>query len=306
MESFNNSVSYCLTPVMRQRYYQTNDRNYNSFFFNGGEPHVHLSQNNELVKTSVEHVYIASRLRNAAEFLQLLVMVDACSRYYPNAEIVAYLPYIPGARQDRVYTGEALTVKVYVDMLNNSQIDRIITKDPHSDVQTALLETKLQVINGLDLADRVYDRISTDHGQDPLVIFPDTGAKKKYVNQLRVNTAISNGSLTRAKSNKPWYITGDKLRNTLTGKITGFKILDEYTFHSDEPVLLIDDICDGGGTFIGLGKELRKRGVVHLYLFVTHGIFSKGFSDLNTVFTRIYTTDSWQAKYDEEYEPRIL
>jgi ribose-phosphate pyrophosphokinase len=53
----------------------------------------------------------------------------------------------------------------------------------------------------------------------------------------------------------------------------------------------VDDICDGGRTFIEISKALDGyQG--ELYLFVTHGIFSKGFEELFKHFTKIYTTNS--------------
>jgi phosphoribosylpyrophosphate synthetase len=69
-------------------------------------------------------------------------------------------------------------------------------------------------------------------------------------------------------------------------------------------VLIVDDICDGGGTFLGisdaLGSRLRSLGDVGgdyiLGLYVTHGIFSKGFCDLIEKFDHVYTTDSFNRK----------
>ena len=57
--------------------------------------------------------------------------------------------------------------------------------------------------------------------------------------------------------------------------------------------MIVDDICDGGGTFVGLGQALKKRGAGDLCLFVTHGIFSKGFHDLMKYFKHIYFTNSF-------------
>jgi len=57
--------------------------------------------------------------------------------------------------------------------------------------------------------------------------------------------------------------------------------------------IIVDDICDGGGTFIGLAEELRRRNAASLYLYVTHGIFSKD-ADVKLLdhFAKVYTTNS--------------
>jgi ribose-phosphate pyrophosphokinase len=56
----------------------------------------------------------------------------------------------------------------------------------------------------------------------------------------------------------------------------------------------VDDICDGGGTFIGLVDALKKKNAGDLYLAVSHGIFSKGFDELTGSFKTIFTTDSFR------------
>ena len=67
----------------------------------------------------------------------------------------------------------------------------------------------------------------------------------------------------------------------------------------------MDDICDGGGTFLGLADELRKRNAGPLHLAISHGIFSKGTEVLRQKFDRLFTTDSIRST-DEIGVERIL
>ena len=62
----------------------------------------------------------------------------------------------------------------------------------------------------------------------------------------------------------------------------GFIVYDEVNCIEirDKSVLIVDDLCDGGMTFILLAKMLRKSSPKSLSLYVTHGIFSKGKSVL--------------------------
>lgn len=297
MEAPLNSIIYHLTGDIRPNIFSSTTYvgEVTIKHFPGGEPHVKVQGDEFATK-----VYVTSRLRNPQEFMTLLVAIDAIHRFHPTADITAYLPYIPGGRQDRFYSGESLTAKVYARLLNASPIDRIITVDPHSEVQPALLD-RVQLVSGLNLANTAYKKITTKYQHSPLVVFPDTGAKKKYVNQLHRRSAIDNGAAVRAEHNLPWYITCDKLRDTQTGKITGFTVIDDYEFDPSEPVLIIDDICDGGGTFLGTAQALKSRGAGDLYLYVTHGIFSKGFEELAKYFKGIYTTDSWSYDYAMEF-----
>jgi ribose-phosphate pyrophosphokinase len=55
---------------------------------------------------------------------------------------------------------------------------------------------------------------------------------------------------------------------------------------------IVDDICDGGRTFIELSKELKKRNCGNVYLIISHGIFSKGIDVLREHFTKVFCTNS--------------
>ena len=59
-----------------------------------------------------------------------------------------------------------------------------------------------------------------------------------------------------------------------------------------EHFIIIDDICDGGRTFIELAKEIRKQTDKPIYLIVTHGIFSAGFEKLSDELDGIFCTNS--------------
>ena len=55
--------------------------------------------------------------------------------------------------------------------------------------------------------------------------------------------------------------------------------------------IILDDICDGGRTFIELAKELRKvYGECYIALVVTHGIFSKGLDVILEHLDDVYAT----------------
>jgi len=78
----------------------------------------------------------------------------------------------------------------------------------------------------------------------------------------------------------------EKKRNLETGSLSGFVVPQDL---GGRPTLIIDDICDGGGTFMGIAQEVYA---LPLGLYVTHGIFSRGFDKLKECFTRIYASDS--------------
>ena len=69
-----------------------------------------------------------------------------------------------------------------------------------------------------------------------------------------------------------------KLRNTATGKLSA-RVLDEVP---DLPLLVVDDICDGGGTFVALVALLRRHSDRPLGLYVTHGLCTRAWRRCGT------------------------
>ena len=84
-----------------------------------------------------------------------------------------------------------------------------------------------------------------------------------------------------------------KRRDPTTGKLSGYTM---PPLERGGDYLIVDDICDGGGTFNLLAEAFGSDPIGSkswLGLFVSHGIFSKGLNAINPRIKRIITTDSW-------------
>jgi len=240
---------------------------YESFLFSGGEPHIKIKDFDNLVD-----VQITQRINAFNDLGLLCIAVDALRRLGVE-KISLFLPYFPGARQDRVMVpGESLTVKVYADMINNLNLSQVTIFDPHSEVTPALLNN-CKVISNHGFVENIIKKLP----KDLLLISPDSGAAKK-IHQLAHYLNHSN------------LLECGKTRDVSTGKLSGFKVPADDL--NKAPCLIVDDICDGGGTFMGLATALKEKNAGDLYLAVSHGIFSKGIEKLSEIFTKIFTTDS--------------
>jgi len=249
--------------------------------FSGGEPHITLNRNQ---LRNIGHWTITHRINSCNDLGVLAVAVDALRRLASPLSLDLYIPYFPGARQDRVANpGEALTVKVYADMINAMGFSNVTIFDPHSDVTPALID-RCEIITNHGFVkaclNQIYDNDSKACEDGSYIISPDAGANKKAYELMK-------------ELDHPHLIKCDKIRNTKTGELTGFTVYADDLKGKD--CIIVDDICDGGGTFVGLAKELKKKGTGDLYLIVSHGIFSKGFYDLENQFKEIYTTDSFNS-----------
>ena len=109
-----------------------------------------------------------------------------------------------------------------------------------------------------------------------LVFYPDEGALKRYSNIY--------GFIIP-------YCSATKVRDHLTGNITSMHVSTDETHLHAKRILMVDDICDGGQTFIMLANEFKRKGALEVNLFVTHGIFSKGTEVLKKAgISRIFTS----------------
>jgi len=238
-----------------------------SFFFSGGEPHIKITDS-----VDSDKVTITQRLNSFNDLGLLLVAVDALRRLGVK-QLELFIPYFPAARQDRVMVkGEALTLKVYTDIINKLDTENVTIFDPHSDVTGALLNN-CTIINNHTFIEKLVSQLP----EDLILVSPDAGSLKKIyklASHLKDYDVLECG----------------KVRDVTSGALTGFNVPQQDL--AGRSCLIVDDICDGGGTFLGLAKELKKQNTGDLYLAVSHGIFSKGSKALLENFKSIFTTDS--------------
>ena len=181
-----------------------------------------------------------------------------------------FIPYFPYARQDRVCnSGEALSVQVMGKLINAQNYHSVIVVDPHSAATPAVIDRCL-VWDQID----VFHDIKSDWSEWTIVA-PDQGAVKKCEDFAK---------RVGAKA----VVGFNKTRELSTGKITGMVPLFEPD--PDAAYLVLDDICDGGRTFIELVSHMSYVGT--LELAVTHGIFSKGVGVVADHFDMVHTSNS--------------
>jgi len=248
--------------------------------FPTGEKHIRIRQ-----LEGCEEIVLVNNNPDG-DLMRLGMAVDICRRAGVK-HITAVMPFIPYARQDEVYVeGDPLSIKVFANFLNSLKLDKVVVVDPHSKVAPALIDN-VEVIPQSAAAIKAVLISKADANDKPFsIVAPDLGATKKIkdlqsVFQHQYDEVIP-------------IIQCDKTRDPVTGKINGFKVLDGDT--KGHHCLIVDDICDGGGTFFGIYEALKAAGAITQSLYVTHGIFSKGTRDLYQKFFRLITTDSFPTK----------
>lgn len=227
--------------------------NYRRWTFPAGELGVELLEE----PSSVVNV-ITADIGNAEGLFEILLLADAIKHATPDsAQLELVIPYIPFGRQDRHTTPNSpFSLRVVADVLNTIGFSKVSTYTPHSNVSELL-------INNLNVVEHMQNPHPKVPLKDLVIIAPDAGAEKRCYHYAKLWGV-------------PRVIVCSKRRDPQTGTITGFECPDKWeTNQSNKHFIVVDDICDGGMTFIKLAEIMPKtRG--SLTLQVCHGIFSKG------------------------------
>jgi ribose-phosphate pyrophosphokinase len=254
---------------------QASDIAYKTLVFPDGQPHIVLNWDKKTQNT--EGVHIIARIANPTDLFTVLMAKDVLeSNEFERIDLT--ITYLMAARMDRQMTdGEPFSLRIVAAMLNQAGFRRISIFDPHSDVSSALI-LRSKAISNEAFVDKCLDHFYQNRERDDYaLISPDAGALKKI---YKVAQFV----------NAPSVIECSKKRDVKTGHLSGFHT-DVADFYG-KTCFIVDDICDGGGTFVGLAALLKSRNAGKIVLIVSHGIFSKGFDLAN--IDAIYTTDSFK------------
>lgn len=236
--------------------------------FPDSQPHINLQNIEE-----GDEVKVICSITDTNKLLQLLETANALDNVFAKKKVLV-IPYLMAARYDRLMqTGDSIDLKVVADLINMCGFEKVYLYDVHSEVSLLLIKNAVAITN--EALVKAYDKT------DAVLICPDAGASKKVGKYFGWNSNIKD------------IVYCSKNRDLSTGKLT-LEILEPQQCENRNCVI-IDDICDGGGTFLAIAEKIKPA---HLTLIVTHGIFSKGFDVLHNYFQQIIVSDSLYKKYD--------
>jgi ribose-phosphate pyrophosphokinase len=245
--------------------------------FPGGEVGVKIS---EVLPASFYNCYtVQVNYQNSDDIFYMLNIVDAlkCAGV-SNKYICVEVPYLPYARQDRVCSqGESFALEVFMQVLKTMDVE-VWCNDIHSEVVTdkyPWIYSRPQHSLAWNLFDEGFN----------VYIAPDEGAKKKVTQHRAV------------LQNKASVVSLQKER---VGSTVVYKHEEHDTIKGR--CIVVDDICDGGATFVSLAEMLKRTqpNITELSLYVTHGIFSKGVDKLKELYDNIYTANLMNASVADQ------
>lgn len=264
-------------------YADDNEWKFDTLTFSGGEEHIQLGER----KSYPNEVHVIANIHNAQDLIQTIMVIDAVKSNYPDVFVDLYMPYFPYSRQDRVCaTGQAnAKSRLLKTLFTENFVDCITTWDLHSRNGESNQHTN-RIFN-ISLSEIVQESgiiIPKSH----IIVAPDKGAEERarHVAELNDNPLIQL----------------DKKRNPATGQIEGMQLASNPDVKiKGKRCWIVDDICDGGYTFVLAAKLLRELGAKEITLLVTHGIFSKGLSVFDGLIDTVISTNSFPAPESTEH-----
>lgn len=206
----------------------------------------------DLIVSSIENFYGA---------------IELCGLGFP---VKLNLPYLCYGRADRVFEkGNPSPLYDFLTWLRLKRFSQVNVCDVHNH----------QTLKGFNINNKTQlqcfkESIPYDFNEEyDYVIAPDKGAMDK--------------ARTIAEHLETNIIYAGKKRDISTGRIQETTLPEDIDLKGAK-VLIPDDLCDYGGTFLQLAKQLKEVGVVEVHLYVTHLICAGGLSRFEGLIDKIY------------------
>ncbi|MEO8386655.1 MAG: phosphoribosyltransferase family protein [Betaproteobacteria bacterium] len=259
------------------------------FTFPDGQPHIEFDAEVLRLAAAKGPIEMIGAIKSGGDLLNMALAFDAVRSALPESRPLSLnISYLLGARMDRrIASGQPASLTIVAGIINSftSGLAHVRVLDPHSSVLLAELH-RAAPLHPDTLIAYALSRLEHEEGKPPVVVIPDAGAVPR-------TTAIL------ARLNAPHAVARcTKKRDSQTGKLSGFQLAEGDV--AGRTAIIVDDICDGGGTFSGIASVLREHGAQRVYLCVTHGIFSKGLAIAG--IDGIFSTDSYATPVQADYD----
>ena len=203
-----------------------------------------------------EDVFVIQSTSHPANdnLMQLLIMMDALKRASAR-RVTAVIPYFGYARQDRKTHGRTpISAKLVANLISTAGADRVLTVDLHAGQIQGFFDIPTDNLFGSPV---MVDDIRERFGKDKIIVVsPDVGGvvrARSLAKRLDADLAIVDKRRPEAGKSEVMNIIGDV---------------------NKKRCIMLDDICDSGGTLANAAAALKEHGATSVSAYVTHGVLS--------------------------------
>jgi len=207
-------------------------------------------------------VFLVTSPNTSDEIIKLTLAIDAAKRAGAS-EIIAVLPYLPYARQDKKdQLRGPIGGKVIAEIIERCGATSIITFDLHADQIQGFFNIPLTHIEGKYVFNDYISKLNEIKGSDIILCSPDAGGGKRVKRMQNQMLKYHNISLN--------YVMVDKTR-------TEANVVDDMVIIGDvngKDVIILDDMIDTGGSLVKAVDVLLEAGAKSVRAIITHGVLS--------------------------------
>ncbi|HUM07501.1 MAG TPA: ribose-phosphate pyrophosphokinase [Acidocella sp.] len=188
--------------------------------------------------------------------MELLITLDALRRGSAR-RITPVIPYFGYARQDRKSGPRTpISAKLVANLIAEAGANRVLTMDLHAGQIQGFFDIPVDNLPAAPLFARdIEERFA---GREPMIVSPDVGGVLRariIARRLNTDLAIIDKRRERAGVSEVMNIIGE-----VEGR----------------DCIIIDDICDSGGTLCNAAEALLANGAKSVQVYVSHGVLSGG------------------------------
>lgn len=221
------------------------------------------------------------RIESYQDLWNLKQLKDVYEHNNLNANI--YIPWLIDGQADRRFNhNESFNLKLVCEFLRDMNWKNIFIFHPHNPSIPEAILPNLEIIPNTSFIQEVL-KITSSTPSNTVLLSPDAGAFKGLISTaqaLQWSGETYSASKARVVSEE--------------GHASLVQCVDRTDFEGKD-IIIVDDICIKGGTFIGLAQLLESKNIGKLYLAVSHMTISEPAERLFHYFDRIFTTKSHSA-----------
>jgi ribose-phosphate pyrophosphokinase len=220
------------------------------------------------------------RINSYSDLWTLRQIKDVCD--YNNQEVNLHIACLLDAQADRRFNSdESSGLKLVCEFINSMKFKSVSVFHPHNPEVVEALLHNITIIDNSLFINKVLNKIDFTN---TTLFSTDAGGFKplmKLADKLQWEGEVYGAS---------------KSRKYVDGKSKLIQEIDRQDFGGKD-ILIIDDLCVYGGTFVGLAKMLKERNCGKLYLAVSHLTVVNPSPLLFMLFDKVFTTNSKGFEY---------
>lgn len=188
--------------------------------------------------------------------MELLIAIDTVKRSSAK-DIICIVPYFGYARQDRkAQPRQPITARLVADLLSIAGANRVVTIDLHAPQIQGFFSFPVDEMKSVPMMGQYFKNKGLDL-ENTVVVSPDHGG----ANRARQLAEILGTPIAIVDKRRPR--PNEVEAQSVIGEVDG------------KDCIVIDDICDTGGSLCAACQILKDHGAKDVYVALAHGVFSK-------------------------------